>query len=163
MALSTDRVEQDFFSLVARATAYEMKYVMRNIEGAIQYKTVPFSTCGVHPWARCNFYTQSDWCVTLLGNIVNTGFSEENANMGGLAVEEVPVDKRPDGYVTYWVYNNRESGKDPKLSGLYGRRDLVKWGLCAHNHLLQICRAFLVGMLGWFVEIHSALGIKLIT
>ena len=124
---------------------------MRDDNNEIVYKTIPILECGVHPQNRSNFYTQGTTVVGLGNTILNQGFSCDVANENGVAVQEVPWNMRRDGYQSILEYNLSESKKDPKLNGLYGEHDDVRYGLVGHNHLLQVCRGFLKGMM-WPME-----------
>ena len=119
------------------------------------------SSCGVHPWARFNFYPSSEHCIKLLENILSAGFCLRMVNKAGVAVEEVPVTSRPEGYITCKDYNLRESAKDSRLSGLFKEEEVVQFGLVAHNHMLLICRALLAGHKEWRIKTNRDLRIEL--
>ena len=65
-----------------------------------------------------------------------------------IAVQEVPVNQRQEGYVPFLKYMLTESQKDPKLNGLYSEHDDVQYGLAGRNHLLQVLRALIMGWSG---------------
>ena len=112
---------------MAQAAALEDKWALRDADNQIVYKTLRIMECGVHPQNRSNFYTQGNVVVALGNTILNQGFSSDVANENGVAVQEVPVNKRPEGYVSFLDYNLIESQKDPKLSGLYDKHDDVQY------------------------------------
>ena len=144
---------------MANAADAEDRWALRDEHGEIVYKTIPIMECGVHPQNRSNFYTQGTTVVGLGNAVLNQGFSCDVANENGVAVQEVPWNMREAGYQSILDYNLSESKKDPKLNGLYGEEDDIRYGMVGHNHLLQVSRGFLKGMM-WPMEFKQGSGIR---
>ena len=124
---------------VRKAMAWRVKYRVVT-ESGHQRRKLPLQLLGVHPENRGGVYPQGDVVKTLGIRLAGLGYSQEEADHQGVAVEQPPKEHNPDSAVaeSYAEYNRRKCLGQPLLKSCFGVESNVAFGMLSHNHLLLL-------------------------
>ena len=125
---------------VRQAMAWRVKYRVKSESGQTK-RRLPLQMLGVHPQNRGGVYPQGNVVKTLGIRLAGLGYSQEDADHQGVAVEQPPRDeKNPDSAVaeSYGEYNRRKCLGQPLLKSCFGVESNVTFGMLSHNHLLLL-------------------------
>ena len=125
---------------VRQAMAWRVKYRVKSESGQSK-RRLPLQMLGVHPQNRGGVYPQGNVVKTLGIRLAGLGYSQEDADHQGVAVEQPPRDeKNPDSAVaeSYGEYNRRKCSGQPLLKSCFGVESNVTYGMLSHNHLLLL-------------------------
>ena len=132
--------------LVRMAMALRVKYRVSD-----ERKLISLRRLGVHPMNRGGVYPQPDTVRNLGLKLLNTGFSENEANHEGVCVEELPNHERSGGaaavaapYESY-LHFNRKNTCHPFFSACFNEQSDVMYGTLSHSHLLLVLLTFMNG------------------
>ena len=95
---------------------------------------------GIHWGNRAGLYTNGETVKNLAFGIFKDNFDCDEADSGGVGVEEIPLDKRSQGYETYAAFNVRKCQESELMIPILGKIDPA-FGTLSHGHLLQILKA----------------------
>ena len=119
-------VQEDDLRLVRVAAAYRLKYRISDARMRIAPQHV-----GFHPKNRGGEPPCGERCEGLFGDIFKSGFDPEEADCGGVLVQERP------GQQAVHVFNVKACEGSAKLSAPVGGMSLT-YGSLAHGHLSQV-------------------------
>ena len=124
--------------LVRQAMAYRVKY---RVAGG--KRQMYLSLLGVHPLNRGGVYPSPETVQNLGLKLLQTGFSEDEANHEGVCVQEIPAEERScdprakeKPYETYQAFNSSHCDSAPQLRDCFSRNSDVLYGTLSHSHLL---------------------------
>ena len=113
-------------SLIQRAAALRVKYRVNQ-----ETVRVPPGLVGFHPANRNGEPPNGDRCCALFGSIVEDGLDEDEADCGGVLLQEKP------GSTRFHDYNVKACEGNELLKALVNDL-LIMYGSCVHSHLSQI-------------------------
>ena len=118
--------------------AYRVKY---RVAGG--KRQMYLSLLGVHPLNRGGVYPSPETVQNLGLKLLQTGFSEDEANHEGVCVQEIPAEERScdprdseKPYETYQAFNSSHCDSAPQLRDCFSRNSDVLYGTLSHSHLL---------------------------
>lgn len=124
------------------------KYSKLDSHGNPLIQKMPIASLGVHPQNRNGLYCSGACVKRLAIDVLCGGFSKDEVNRDGVAIEEVPLDKAatlPSSYESLRKYNQTKSSEDTLLFECFKTHDNLAAGCLTHNHIMLFTRAVLVG------------------
>ena len=103
--------KEEIYGVIRQAMAYRVKYRITDTANPCRIQT---SQMGVHNFNRAGVYPQFDRVRGLGNDLLDWGFSAEEADHVGVCVQEVPASELAKlavagAYETYTSYNKRKT------------------------------------------------------
>ena len=120
---------------VRQAMAFKVKYRIKQSDGS--WKTrVSYDIFGGHPHNRGKTFPNGLRCKSLCTQVLTMGVSRDEADHGGLLVEEAPQSRRFDDY------NKEHSKGNPLLEKCFPAAFGVQFACLSHTHFSFVVKAF---------------------
>ena len=130
--------------IITAGMAFRVKYRVKTDMGVVLRRFCPIQSLGVHPKNRGGVYPSGLRCKSLSVDVVDEGFSSEECNYAGVAVEERPQHLQTPDYVDMRTFNITSSSADELLTTCFSEPyDDVRLGTLSHSHLMVVLRAYM--------------------
>ena len=137
---------EEIYGVIRQAMAYRVKYRITDTANPCRIQT---SQMGVHNCNRAGVYPQFDRVRGLGNDLLDWGFSAEEADHVGVCVQEVPASELAKlavagAYETYTSYNLSKCN-GTQLEGCFKEEEHISYGTLSHSHLLLVLRSMISG------------------